>query len=63
MKNRKAKANQAGENVIDYRYKNVKRLNILPAGLQARGEIAREKRIKWAYNPGLNSDSRIWEVQ
>ena len=38
---------------MDYRHKNVTRLNIPPAGLEARGEIAREKRIKWAYNPHL----------
>ena len=37
-----------GENVADYRHKTVTRLNIPPAGLEARGEIAREKRIQWA---------------
>lgn len=44
---------QAGENVVDYRHKSSKRLNIPPAGLEARGEIVKEKRIKWAYNPHL----------
>ncbi|MDP3096516.1 MAG: DNA methyltransferase, partial [Syntrophales bacterium] len=53
MRKRKADTGQAGENVVDYRHKNVTRLNIPPAGLEARGEIAREKRIKWAYNPHL----------
>src|SRR4030042_4881592 len=54
MRKRKADAGKAGaENVVDYRHKNVTRLNIPPAGLEARGEIAREKRIKWAYNPHL----------
>lgn len=53
MKNRKAKVNQAIENVVDYRHRASKRLNIPPAGLEARGEIAKEKRIKWAYNPHL----------
>ena len=54
MRKRKMDAGKAGaENVVDYRHKNVTRLNIPPAGLEARGEIAREKRIKWAYNPHL----------
>ncbi|MBU2053375.1 MAG: site-specific DNA-methyltransferase [Proteobacteria bacterium] len=53
MKKRKADVGQAGEGVVDYRHKNVTRLNIPPSGLEARGEIAREKRIKWAYNPHL----------
>ena len=39
--------------MVDYRHKNVTRLNIPPAGLEARGEIVREKRIKYAYNPHL----------
>jgi hypothetical protein len=63
MRKRKTDVGKAGENVVDYRHKNVTRLNIPPAGLEARGEIAREKRIKRAYNPRLNSDSRIREVQ
>lgn len=53
MKKRKADVGQAGENVVDYRHKTSKRLNIPPAGLEARGEIVREKRIQWAYNPHL----------
>jgi adenine-specific DNA-methyltransferase len=53
MKKRKTDAGKAGENVVDYRHKSSKRLNIPPAGLEARGEIVREKRIKWAYNPHL----------
>ncbi|MCX5845607.1 MAG: hypothetical protein NTW12_04505 [Deltaproteobacteria bacterium] len=53
MRKRKADASKAGENVVDYRYKTVTRLNIPSAGLEARGEIAREKRIKCAYNPHL----------
>ena len=54
MRKKKTDAGKAGaENVVDYRHKNVTRLNIPPAGLEARGEIAREKRIKWAYNPHL----------
>ncbi|MDO8722093.1 MAG: hypothetical protein Q7J31_07665 [Syntrophales bacterium] len=53
MKKRKTDAGKAGENVVDYRHKNVTRLNIPPAGLEARGEIVKEKRIKWAYNPHL----------
>ncbi len=54
MRKRKTDASKAGaENVVDYRHRTSKRLNIPPAGLEARGEIAREKRIKWAYNPHL----------
>ena len=53
MKKRKADGGQASDNVADYRHKRVTRLNIPPAGLEARGEIAKERRIKWAYNPHL----------
>ena len=53
MRKRKTDTGQAGENVVDYRHKRVTRLNIPPAGLEARGEIAREKRIRWAYKPHL----------
>ncbi len=53
MKKRKADAEKAGEKVVDYRHKNVTRLNIPPAGLEARGPIAKEKRIQYAYNPHL----------
>jgi adenine-specific DNA-methyltransferase len=52
MKKRKNNATQ-GEKVVDYRHKGVKRLNIPPAGIAARGHIAREKQIKYAYNPHL----------
>ena len=47
------KSKEVRGNVKDYRHKSVKRLNIPPAGLAARGEIAREKKIKYAYNPHL----------
>ncbi len=51
---RKKKAdNEADEPVVDYRHRNVTRLNIPPAGLAARGDIAREKKIRYAYNPHL----------
>jgi adenine-specific DNA-methyltransferase len=53
MRKRKTDAGKAGEKVVDYRHRTSKRLNIPPAGLEARGEIAREKRIRWAYNPHL----------
>jgi len=53
MRKRKTNTGQSGENVVDYRHKNVTRLNIPPAGLEARGEVAREKRIQYAYNPHL----------
>ena len=53
MKKRKAGTNQSGEKVVDYRHTSVTRLNIPPAGLAARGHIAREKKIAYAYNPHL----------
>lgn len=54
MSKRKSNDSMNGENVVDYRHKNVMRLNIPPAGLAARGQIAREKQIKFAYNPHLS---------
>jgi hypothetical protein len=53
MSKRKANDPQSGDNVVDYRHKNVTRLNIPPAGLAAHGQIAKEKQIKFAYNPHL----------
>lgn len=53
MTRRKKNGEQAGGNVVDYRHKSVTRLNIPPAGLAARGKIAKEKKIKYAYNPHL----------
>jgi len=40
-------------NVLDYRHKNVTRLNIPPAGLEARGSFVKEKKLRFAYNPHL----------
>jgi len=54
MARQKKKIENADENVVDYRHKNVKRLNIPPAGLTARGEIVREKKVRCAYNPHLS---------
>lgn len=53
MVREKKKTDKAGENVVDYRHKSVKRLNIPPAGLTARGEIVRERKVRDAYNPHL----------
>ena len=53
MRKQKTDTSKTGENAVDYRHRNVTRLNIPPAGLEARGEIARERRIKYAYNPHL----------
>jgi len=53
MVKQRKKAEKAGENVVDYRHKSVKRLNIPPAGLTARGEVVREKKVRYAYNPHL----------
>jgi adenine-specific DNA-methyltransferase len=39
--------------VVDYRHRHASRLNIPPAGLAARGEIVREKKVQYAYNPHL----------
>jgi hypothetical protein len=36
MAKQRKKAEKAGENVVDYRHKSVKRLNIPPAGLTVR---------------------------
>jgi hypothetical protein len=49
----KKKVQSQGENVVDLRHSTVTRLNIPPAGIAARGEIAREKKLKYAYNPHL----------
>jgi adenine-specific DNA-methyltransferase len=54
MARQRKKTDKTGENVVDYRHKNVKRLNIPPAGLTARGEIIREKKVRYAYNPHLS---------
>jgi adenine-specific DNA-methyltransferase len=54
MSRRKGNDSLTDENVVDYRHINVTRLNIPPAGLAARGQIAREKQIKFAYNPHLS---------
>jgi len=54
MGRRKKASDKAGESVVDYRHKAVKRLNIPPAGLTARGEIIREKKVRYAYNPHLS---------
>ena len=53
MAKRKNSGSRNGGDVADYRHKGVSRLNIPPAGLAARGEIAREPALKWAYNPHL----------
>ena len=53
MARQRKKTDKAGENVVDYRHKSVKRLNIPPAGLTARGEVVREKKVRYAYNPHL----------
>ena len=46
MARQKKKSDKAGESVVDYRHKSVKRLNIPPAGLTARGEVVREKKVE-----------------
>ena len=54
MARQKKKNDKASESVVDYRHKAVKRLNIPPAGLTARGHIVREKKVRYAYNLHLS---------
>ncbi|OIO91917.1 MAG: hypothetical protein AUJ92_15475 [Armatimonadetes bacterium CG2_30_59_28] len=49
----------ATDNVVDYRHKSASRLNIPPAGLTARGDVVREKRTQFAYNPHLSPALRF----
>ena len=49
----------ANDNVADYRHKSASRLNIPPAGLAARGDVVREKRTQFAYNPHLSPALRF----
>ena len=53
MAKKKNQKQPADENILDYRHKSVSRLNIPPAGLAARGKIAKERQLKFAYNPHL----------
>lgn len=53
MARKKKTDGPVAEPVVDYRHKGVTRLNIPPAGLAARGQIVREKQVKFAYNPHL----------
>lgn len=50
---RKKKRESLNEDVLDLRHTGVTRLNIPPAGLTARGEIVKERKLKYAYNPHL----------
>jgi adenine-specific DNA-methyltransferase len=59
MARQKKKTDKADQNVVDYRHKSVKRLNIPPAGLTARGDIVREKKVRYAYNPHLSPALRF----
>ena len=43
--------------MVDYRHRNASRLNIPPAGLAARGEIVREKKVQYAYNPQISGEN------
>ncbi|MEW6033943.1 MAG: DNA methyltransferase [Chloroflexota bacterium] len=59
MSKRRGSDPQGGDKVADYRHKNVTRLNIPPAGLAARGQIVKEKKLKYAYNPHLAPSLRF----
>jgi adenine-specific DNA-methyltransferase len=54
VKKQKSGSNSSSDKLADYRHKKVKRLNIPPAGLAARGEIVKEKKVRYAYNPHLS---------
>ena len=58
-KNGKKSGSSGKGDVVDYRHKKTKRLNIPPAGLAARGEIVKEKQVKFAYNPHLTPTLRF----
>jgi len=53
MAKKKISSVKTNPEALDYRHKGVTRLNIPPAGLAARGQIAKEPKLKWAYNPHL----------
>jgi hypothetical protein len=53
MARAKGKREPIEDNVVDYRHKSVTRLNIPPAGLEARGNLLRERQIEYACNPHL----------
>ncbi|MCX5999324.1 MAG: site-specific DNA-methyltransferase, partial [Chloroflexi bacterium] len=59
MAKRKGNETQPGDQVADYRHKNSTRVNIPPAGLAARGQIVKEKQIRYAYNPHLTPALRF----
>jgi hypothetical protein len=46
------KPRKTDDGVLDYRY-DVKRKNIPPAGLAARGKILAEAKVRYSYNPHL----------
>ncbi len=50
---RKSKLESSEDQVVDLRYPGASRKNIPPAGLEARGKIAKEKRLSYDYNPHL----------
>jgi hypothetical protein len=50
---------RAGDGVLDLRHTGVTRLNIPPAGLTARGEIVKERKLKYAFNPHLTPALRF----
>jgi adenine-specific DNA-methyltransferase len=56
---RKKERESSTEDVLDLRHTGVTRLNIPPAGLMARGEIVKERKLKYAYNPHLTPALRF----
>ncbi|MCO6401050.1 MAG: site-specific DNA-methyltransferase [Verrucomicrobia bacterium] len=59
MAKKKISSVKTNPEALDYRHKGVTRLNIPPAGLAARGQIAKEPKLKWAYNPHLTPTLRF----
>jgi hypothetical protein len=49
-KGSKGMEGKSGNGVLDLRHTGVTRLNIPPAGIEARGEIVKERKLKYAYN-------------
>jgi hypothetical protein len=54
MARKKKEEGSTGDGVLDLRHTGVTRLNIPPAGLTARGEILRDRKLKYAINPHLS---------
>ena len=59
---KKGTEGSTGDGVLDLRHTGVTRLNIPPAGLTARDEIVRERKLKYAYKPFLSVTAELTGV-